>query len=86
MKKVLFEEYSLSEFAEHLGKYLKLHLQFKANEEEKILSKSETAKLFGVTTVTINNWVKNGWLTTSMMGGKPYFLKSEIIKKLKQQA
>lgn len=44
----------------------------------KYLTRKEVADFFGVTSKTILNWERNGVLTSRKVGGKFFYLKSEI--------
>jgi len=43
-----------------------------------LLSKAETAKFFDVTVRTITNWTSQGIITPTKVGGKVFFLKSDL--------
>ena len=46
--------------------------------EQKWLSSTEVAKVFGRSTSTINRWKKSGYLTARTLGGKDYFSTEEV--------
>lgn len=85
MKRVLMTDFALQELLQELQKGIEIAISKTLREHEEVLSKKQTAKLFGVTETTITNWVNGGWIKPSIMGGKPYFLKSELIKTLKEK-
>lgn len=49
--------------------------------EEKLLSPSETCKLFipAITKATLTSWTEKGWLQDHRIGGRVYYLKSEVL-------
>lgn len=51
--------------------------------QEKLLTAKDVAKLFGVSTVTISNWVSKGLLTKYSIGGRTKFKYSEVMQSLK---
>lgn len=85
MNRVLMTDFALQELLNELQKGVESAITKTLQEQEQVLSKKETAKFFGVTEATITNWVKNGWIKPSQVGGKPYFLKSQLIKTLKER-
>ena len=46
--------------------------------EQKWLSSTEAAKVFGRSMSTINRWKKSGYLTARTLGGKDYFSTEEV--------
>lgn len=46
--------------------------------EKKLLTRKETAKFFDVTVRTITNWTSQGIITPTKVGGKVFFLKSDL--------
>lgn len=48
------------------------------SSEQKWLSSTETAKVFGRSLSTINRWKKSGYLTARTLGGKDYFSVKEV--------
>lgn len=51
--------------------------------QEKLLTAKEAAQLFGVSTVTISNWVSKGLLTKYSIGGRTKFKYLEVMQSLK---
>ena len=51
--------------------------------QEKLLTAKEVAQLFGVSTVTISNWVGKGLLRKYSIGGRTKFKYSEVMQSLK---
>lgn len=51
-------------------------------QEKEFLTRSETAKLFNVSLVTIHDWQKNGILKVYKMGNRSFFKYSELIDTL----
>ena len=52
------------------------------NDGKEFLSRAETADFFGVSTVTIHNWVNDGLITAYKMGNRTYFKRSELVEQL----
>ena len=50
--------------------------------EDKLLSRTETAKLLSVNVSTLHNWHKKGILKPYSLGGRVYYKYSEIIDRL----
>lgn len=59
----------------HLDEFLK---HFKPKQPNDYLSRQDVAQMFGVDLSTIANWQKNGKLKPYGMGGRVYFLRSDI--------
>lgn len=51
-------------------------------QEKEFLTRSETAKFFNVSLVTIHDWQKNGILKVYKMGNRSFFKYSELIDTL----
>ena len=83
MKRITISEYTEEEFRNLIEEVLQTATTKRKGFQEEVLSKKETAEFFKVTLATITNWVNNGWLKPAMMGGKPFFLKSELLQTLK---
>ena len=49
---------------------------------EKLITRDETAKLLGVSIVTVHNWIKSGILTAYRVGNKVRFKESEVFASL----
>ncbi len=60
---------------------LKKHFQPK--EPNEYLTRQEVAQMFGVDISTIHNWSKRGVLKPQGIGGRVYFLRSEIESSVK---
>ena len=52
---------------------------FQPKEPIDLMTRKETADFFGVSLVTIHNWVKYGILISYRIGTRIYFKRSEII-------
>lgn len=50
----------------------------------KILTRSDVAKMFGVTLVTVHSWMDAGILPFYKMNGKTYFKEDEVLQSMKQ--
>jgi DNA-binding transcriptional regulator YiaG len=59
----------------HLDEFLK---HFKPKQPNDYLSRQDVAQMFGVDLSTVANWQKNGKLKPYGLGGRVYFLRSDI--------
>ena len=59
---------------------LKKHFQAKTPNE--YLTRQDVAKMFSIDISSVNNWSKNGKLKPLGMGGRVYFLRSDIESSL----
>lgn len=59
----------------HLDEFLK---HFKPKQPNDYLTRQEVAQMFGVDLSTVANWQKNGKLKPYGLGGRVYFLRSDI--------
>lgn len=50
--------------------------------QKEFLSRQETASLFGISKVTLHDWINKGILHPYKMGNRTYFLYSELEAKL----
>lgn len=52
-----------------------------AEQEEKLISPAEACKLFkpAITKATLASWTEKGWLQEHRIGGRVYYLQSEIL-------
>lgn len=59
-------------------------LLLKADQPERLLSPSETCKLFqpSISKVTLSAWSKKGLLIDHRIGGRVFYKQSEVIEKL----
>lgn len=48
--------------------------------EQKWVSSTEAAKMFGCSLSTINRWKHSGYITARNLGGKDFFSKEELTK------
>lgn len=69
---------------ERLERVENLIKSLKGNQQEKkeILSRKETAILFGISVVTLHSWVKKGTVIPRKIEGRTYFLRSELMNLL----
>ena len=51
-------------------------------KEEKLLARKDLARFFGVSLVTINDWMNKGLLPYYKLNTRVYFKKSEILERL----
>ena len=52
-----------------------------SEQEERLLSPAETCKLFvpTITKATLTSWTAKGWLQEHRIGGRVFYLKSEVL-------
>ena len=52
-----------------------------SEQEERLLSPAETCKLFipAITKATLTSWKEKGWLQDHRIGGRVFYLKSEVL-------
>lgn len=55
-------------------------------EESKIISRSDTSKLLGVSLTTLFHWNNNNILKAKKIGSRVYYLKNDVMDKLKAVA
>lgn len=55
-------------------------------EENKIISRNDTSKLLGVSLTTLFHWNNDGILKAKKIGSRVYYLKNEVMDKLKSVA
>ena len=71
-----------------LGKFDELKSQIKELQQQpqadRLLTRDETAKLLGVSLVTLHNWVKSNILIAYRMGNKVRFKENEVLSSLQQ--
>ena len=53
-------------------------------EEDTLLQRTEVAKLFGVSLVTLNQWRKEGIIKRHKIKSRVFFKKSEVMQALKK--
>ena len=71
-----------------LGKFDELKSQIKELQQQpqadRLITRDETAKLLGVSLVTLHNWVKSNILIAYRMGNKVRFKENEVLSSLQQ--
>lgn len=83
MAQIQFFQYSPEQLQQEITKGVKSHLDdflknFKPKEPNDYLTRQDVATMFNVDLSTIANWQKNGKLKPLGMGGRVYFLRSDI--------
>lgn len=58
----------------------------KEDEEDKLITRRETANLLRVSVETLHHWNKNKILEAKKMGSRVFYLKSDIMNKLNSVA
>jgi len=54
------------------------------DNDSNIIGRDDVSNLFGVSLVTVHDWVSKGILTAYKINRKTYFKKSEVLKAMKQ--
>lgn len=71
-----------------LGKFDELKSQIKELQQQpqadRLITRDETAKLLGVSLVTLHNWTKANILTAYRVGNKVRFKENEVLSSLQQ--
>lgn len=60
---------------------------FKQHSEQRetgkeFLTRKETAEFFGISLVTVHDWVKSGIITPYKMGNRTYFNRAQLVQQL----
>jgi hypothetical protein len=89
MEQIQFIQVTPQELANLVAEAVKSEIQkvlIKSIEPQKeakeFLTRKETAELFGVTLMGLNDWQKNGILKRYKMGRRSYFKYSELLEVL----
>jgi hypothetical protein len=53
------------------------------NEQEKLLSRREVAKIFKISLVTLTDWVNEGLIESEKIKSRVYFRESKVFEALK---
>lgn len=59
-------------------------LQQSQTSADRLITREETAKLLGVSLVTLHSWVKSNILTAYRIGNKVRFKENEVLASLRQ--
>ena len=83
MQSIQFVATTPQELQKEISQSVKAHLDdflqhFKPKQPNEYLTRSEVATMFNVDISTIANWQKNGKLKPLGIGGRIYFLRSDI--------
>lgn len=83
MSIIQFISYSPEQLQSEITAGVKIQLQeflkhFTPKQPNEYLTRQDVAQMFNVDISTINNWSKNGKLKPLGMGGRVYFLRSDI--------
>jgi excisionase family DNA binding protein len=60
-----------------IDKLIKDHFK-QQREQAKYLSRQEIAKMLSIDLSTVHNWTKKGILTAHQIGGRVFYLRSEV--------
>lgn len=69
---------------DNLESQIKLLHQQHNPPTDRLITRDETAKLLGVSLVTLHNWVKSNILIAYRMGNKVRFKENEVLASLQQ--
>ena len=79
---ILLNGISAEQLIESLRPMIKEEVRLVFSEqEERLLSPAETCKLFipAITKATLTSWTEKGWLQDHRIGGRVFYLKSEVM-------
>jgi hypothetical protein len=79
---ILLNGISAEQLVESLRPMIREELRLVFSEqEERLLSPAETCKLFipAITKATLTAWTEKGWLQEHRIGGRVFYLKSEVL-------
>ena len=79
---ILLNGISAEQLIESLRPMIKEEVRLVFSEqEERLLSPAETCKLFipAITKATLTSWTEKGWLQDHRIGGRVFYLKSEVL-------
>jgi len=87
MKEVQFVTVTTTQLQELISEGLKQELnrvkqELKEKEEEKLLTREETAGLLSIGLSTLSRWTSEGRLSSYGLGGRTYYKRSEIHNSL----
>lgn len=85
---ILLQDLSLEQLTELMTKVVKtetddLKKHFQPKEPSIYLSRQEVAAMLGIDLSSVHNWTKRGILKPKGIGGRVYFLRSEVEASLK---
>lgn len=83
MAQIQFFEYSPEQLQQEITKGVKSHLDdflknFQPKQPNDYLTRQDIATMFNVDLSTVANWQKNGKLKPFGLGGRVYFLRSDV--------
>lgn len=83
MSTIQFIQVTPEQLQAEITKGVKAHLDdflqhFKPKQPNEYLTRQNVAEMFGVDLSTVANWQKNGKLKPYGLGGRVYFLRSDI--------
>jgi len=70
-----FKKEIANEVKTHLDEFLK---HFRPEPQKEYLTRSDVAKMFSIDISTVHNWTKSGKLKPLSIGGRIFFLRSEV--------
>lgn len=87
MEKIQFIQVTPNELASLISENIKMSIQELANSfselnqphQKEIVSRKEVSTMFGVSLVTIHDWVNNDILKPYKIGGRTFFKRSELM-------
>jgi predicted DNA-binding transcriptional regulator AlpA len=69
---------------EALLSYKEIHSSNTLNGEADIINRKAICEIFGVSLVTVHDWMTKGILPHYKMNGRTYFKKNEVLQAMKQ--
>ena len=83
MEKIQFIETSPQELQNQITASVKTQLEeflkiYQPQQPKEYLSRRNVADMFGIDISSVNNWAKSGKLRALGIGGRVYFLRSEV--------
>jgi DNA invertase Pin-like site-specific DNA recombinase len=81
---VQIENISVDELTEIIAEKLvsKIAMLFSKQNDEDLLTRTETAKILKVNLTTLWNWTKKGKINANGIGNRVYYKRGEIMKAL----
>lgn len=83
MENMLFSPIPLIDFENLLRKIVREEIDLKTSElPERLLSATETCKLFSISRTTLHSWTIKGLLPKQSISGRVYYKHSEVLQSL----
>ena len=89
MQDLIITQLTKTDIENVINEAFKIHVESRFNQllnnqenGKDFLTRKETADFFGVSIVTIHNWVKEGIISSYKLGNRTYFKRSELVEQL----